>query len=149
MNPDAPSEFERRLQRQPPQTLPPAWRAEILAAAVQAAAARPQPRDSSQRPILVDFLAQIFWPHPRAWAGLAALWLLIAALDFSAREPARPDLARRAPPAAPSPQLRQMLQQQEQMFAELLGPAEKPRSAPHTSQADRPRSQRRPDFFNA
>jgi hypothetical protein len=65
-----PDSLEAELVRQPFQPLPPAWRDEILAAA--AAAATPGWRD-------------YLWPHPRAWAALAAGWVAIAGFLLAGR----------------------------------------------------------------
>jgi len=87
MNPD---ELEKQLADQPRRSVPTAWRSEILAAAraaaVQSAAvnredsapsAEADPR--SVRPWWVQWL----WPCPQAWAGLAAIWVVIAVLQFN------------------------------------------------------------------
>jgi hypothetical protein len=125
---DNPDDFETRLGRQPLKQVPGTWRAEILAAA-QAA----QPATRAARPALFPALTQSFaallWPHPKAWAGLATVWLLIATLHFSMREtPAGPVL----PMARPSPEVLAELRQQHRLYAELMGPNQAPDS-------DRPR----------
>jgi hypothetical protein len=91
-------------------------------------------------------LSALLWPHPKAWGGLAALWLLVLGLNFASREPARSEVARPAIP--PSPQMRALLQQQEQLFAELIGPAEKPVADRPKPVAPQPHSQRREEFLN-
>src|SRR4051812_14850115 len=84
MNPD---DFEQQLQRQPLRPLPADWRAEILQTA-QAAA--PQTSASSNpQPARQSFLATLFWPCPQAWAGLAAVWLAILALNFTTTDQSR------------------------------------------------------------
>jgi hypothetical protein len=60
----------------------------------------------------------IFWPHPRAWAGLAAVWILILAVDFSLRDPA-PVRAEKSAPS--SPEVMVELRQQQRLLAELMG----------------------------
>jgi len=72
--------------------------------------------------------------------------VLILGLNFAAREPSPAEVARETSPL--SPQMREMLQQQEQLFAELVGPSEKPEARPKPA-APQPRSQRRDDFVNA
>jgi hypothetical protein len=141
-------QFERRLQRLAPAKLPPSWRDEILEAA-RATAASPRPSATAPRlpASLGSRLAAWLWPHPTAWAGLAALWLLIAGLNLATREPSRLAVSRPARP--PSPEMRELLKQQEQMFAELVGPMEKPEADRPRPAAPQPRSQRRPDFINA
>ncbi|HWH70732.1 MAG TPA: hypothetical protein VNT26_15185, partial [Candidatus Sulfotelmatobacter sp.] len=135
---------------QPLRSLPPDWRAEILRAARQAAPQRPSVNVSrpSRFAALNSLLASWLWPHPKAWAGLAAVWVVILGLNFATREPSGPELmARQAGP--PSPQMRELLQQQEQLLAELVGPIEKPQASRSQPVAPPPRSQRRGETFNA
>src|SRR5271163_2289160 len=94
--------FETRLKRQPQREIPRAWRREILDAA------RVSERS---RPLLA---ASLFWPHPKAWAALAAAWMAVVGLNFAARDTSSRAVSSQA--ARPSPQLRQMLRQQEQML---------------------------------
>ena len=68
--------------------------------------------------------------HPKAWAGLAAVWILIFAAQFSMRD-ATPVMAEKAAP--PSPEVIVELRQQQRMLAELIG-------ARDTSDADRSKS---------
>ena len=113
-----PDDFESRLQRQPLRQIPHEWRAEVLAAALSAS--RPAPRAS----LLATFnqqLAAIFWPHPRAWAGLAAVWVFIFLLNVSMRD-TTPRLAEKSTP--PSPEVIVELRKQQKLFAELVGPRE-------------------------
>jgi hypothetical protein len=70
-----PDDFESQLQRQIPKPLPPEWRAEILQAARQAAAQ--PPRSTAGWSVWL-------WPCPQAWAGLAAVWMAILALNLAA-----------------------------------------------------------------
>ena len=107
--------FEQRLQRQPLRQVPAEWRREILAAAERTS--RPVPRPS----LLSTFnlqLSTLLWPHPQAWAGLAAVWILIFAVDFSTRDTARVVAEKAAPP---SPEVIVELKQQQRMLAELIG----------------------------
>ena len=81
-------QFEQRLRRQPLTSVPPEWRAEILAAArarQPQSACRTAPA-SSARAAFRDRLAAWLWPHPKAWAGVAAVWIVIAILQFSLRD---------------------------------------------------------------
>jgi hypothetical protein len=70
-----PDDFESQLQRQTLKPLPPEWRAEILQAARQAAAQ--PPRSTAGWSVWL-------WPCPQAWAGLAAVWMAILALNLAA-----------------------------------------------------------------
>ena len=115
-----PDDFEQRLQRQPVRQIPPAWRAEILMAARDAQTVRHASR-STQHSWLSTFnhqLSTVFWPHPKAWAGLAAVWVFIFAVNFSVRDSSLGIAAKSAPP---SPEVIVELKKQQRMFAELVG----------------------------
>ena len=121
-----PDDFEPRLSRQPLREIPPAWRGEILAATNDSL--RPAQRTS----FLATFnskLATIFWPHPKAWAALAAVWIFIIAANFSMRD-SSPGIAEKSTP--PSPEVIVELRKQQLLLAELIGPRE-------SRDADRPR----------
>ena len=123
--------FERRLKQQPLREIPADWRSQILAAA-QPHAPRPAPRASfwSTFNLQPSTFNLLLWPHPKAWAGLAAVWVLIIGLNLSQRDPApRPGEKTSAPPVATLLALRQ----QQQLLAELSG-------SPEAAEADRPRS---------
>ena len=141
MNRDA--QFEKRLQRQPLREVPSRWREEILEAARAATA----PRHASRITHQVPWWRELFWPCPQAWAALAAAWLLIFALNFAARDSSPAPPFRRA--ALPSREMRELLKAQEQLFAELVGPVEKPLADRPRPVAPMPRSSRRAEFLNA
>ena len=89
---------------------------------------------------------ELLWPHPAAWAALAGVWLVLLAVHFAAPETPPRSVASQSPP---SPQIRELLKQQEQLFAELVGPklnreADRPRTT-----APQPRSSRREEILNA
>ena len=125
------SEFENSLARQPVKQIPPHWRAEILAAADKAQPARHGSlltRDSFLSTIN-HRLSTIFWPHPKAWAGLAVVWVFIFIIHFSMQDKPSATIARAAPP---STEVLVQLRQQQKLYAELVGIHE-------TQDADRPR----------
>jgi hypothetical protein len=127
--------FEQRLRRQPLRQIPGDWRREILASAERAP--RPGPRAS----FLSTFNAQIsaiLWPHPKAWAGLAAVWILIFAVDFSMRDTTPVMTEKTAPP---SPEIIVELKQQQRLLAELIG-ADQARDAEPPGFLPLPRSER-------
>jgi len=140
-------QFEKRLQRLPLRKAPAAWREEILSAARKAESPRHASPVTWQSLIatLNSRLSTLLWPHPRAWAGLAAAWVLICALNFTYRDDAPPASARRAAP--PSPQLREMLREQERLLAELVEDTpvvNRPKTGP-----PRPHSFYRNEFLSA
>ena len=119
MQNDETEPFERHLKRQTLRPIPTQWREEILSAAKAAQPARRSPvKDRSFLSVLNDRVASLLWPHPVAWAGLAAVWILIFALNFSIRDKA-PAMAEKASP--PSPTVVAELRQQQRLYVELLG----------------------------
>lgn len=136
-------QFEKRLSRQPAKSIPSAWRAEILSAAERAADSAHASRITHH----VPWWRELFWPCPQAWAALAAAWLVICTLNFAMREPAPANLARLG--GASSPQLRELLKQQEQLFAELVEPLRTPEAERRRIIAPAPHSSRRGEFRNA
>src|SRR5215472_15522124 len=81
-------DFEKRLQRQPLRQIPPTWRDEILRTVAQNANRNPKPETGniSFLSSLNSKLSTILWPNPKAWAGLAAVWLALFVLHFGSRE---------------------------------------------------------------
>ena len=135
-------QFEHRLQRQPLRPAPSAWREEILSTAERAAGSSHATRNTQY----VPWWRELFWPHPTAWAALAGLWLIMLGVQFVSREVAPQDFARHAPP---SPQIRELLKQQEQLFAELVGPKENREADRPKRIAPQPRSSRREEMLSA
>jgi len=131
------NEFEQKLSRQPLRQVPADWRAEILAAA-----------DVNRREVVRAFtsaatirlrLREIFWPAPTAWAGLAAVWIFIFAVNFSMRD-TFPRIAEKSAP--PSPKVMVELKKQQLLFAELMGPRETPDADRQKIFSPKPRSER-------
>lgn len=123
---DETEQFEHRLSRQPLRQVPPEWRAEIL---VAADVNRRNVRAFTSAATIRSRVREIFWPAPAAWAGLAAVWIFILAVNFSLRD-SSPRLAEKSAP--PSPEVMVELRQQQRLFAELVGSRE-------AREADRPR----------
>ena len=138
-----PDELEQKLQRQPLRQLPAEWRDEILSAAQRTSASHHSSRVTHHS----AWWRELFWPAPRAWAGLAAVWVVILALHFATQEkPTAIEAHRRA--ATPTESLRK-LREREALLAELVelpqpAATDAPKAVP-----PRPRSNRRDEFLNA
>jgi hypothetical protein len=130
------NELEQKLSRQPVRRIPAEWRAEILAAAELPP--RPAPRASflSGRN---QQLSMWLWPHPKAWAGLAAVWILIFTVDFSARDRRQLAAEKSAPPSL---EAMAEVRRQKLLFAQLIGPDELRAAVAPRSFLPRPRSER-------
>jgi hypothetical protein len=144
MNPD---DFEKRLERQPLRQLPGEWREEILSAARQASLPQHAPRTThhaapslSLLSTLHHQLSTLLWPHPVAWTGLAAVWVVILGINLTTQDASRA-LARQASPA--SPQVFMAFQEQERLLSELIGPREAPVAEQPKPRLPRPRSEGR------
>ncbi len=143
-------EFEKHLQSQPLRQVPAEWRQEILSVAQEAARALGAPHTPhyTQAPpsllsTLNHRLSTFLWPHPAAWAGLAAVWLVILGLDL-ATQVGSPLLAQGTTP--PSPQLFMAFQEQQRLLSELIGPREAPVAEQPKQAPLQPRSERRRDL---
>src|ERR1043165_39310 len=133
MNPD---DLEQQLQRRPLRPVPPQCREEILAAALSA-----QPPAQATRPgsrFISSFL-ELLWPAPRAWAALAALWLLLLLVNVRSSGPSQP-MARNI--TIPSSELLLAIQRQSLplLDAPSAPPAETPQPTPPSPRSQRPGS---------
>ena len=123
-----PDDFEQRLQRQSLRQIPAEWREEILREGRRAAVPEIGNAETASSPKLNwrAMLTNIFWPNPQAWAALAAVWILVFAVDFSMRDKA-PVVAEKS---APSPEVIAELKQQQRLLVELIGAREKHDAGP-------------------
>jgi hypothetical protein len=140
-----PDDFEKHLQRQPLRQVPAEWREGVLSAARQAGRPQTAPRAPGDGlwavlSTLNSQLSTLLWPHPVAWAGLAAVWVVILGLSFTSRDAAR-HVAKRA--SSPAPQVFMAFQEQQRLLSELVGPREIPVVERPKAAAPRPRSERR------
>ena len=149
----SPDDFEKRLQRQPLRQIPPEWRQEILSAARHASSPHHASRISHHVPASPSLLSTIhhqlstlLWPQPRAWAGLAAAWLIILGINLTTRD-ASTAVTRHASPV--SPQVFMAFHEQERLLAELLGPRETPVAERPKPSPARPRSERHREMMTA
>ncbi len=109
-------DFEQQLRRQSLRPIPTEWRAEVLVA--MRAAQTTRPPAPSWFSTFRHQLSTIFWPHPKAWTGLAAVWVFIFILNFSMRDKT-PMITEKSEP--PSPEVMVELRQQKRLLAELMG----------------------------
>jgi len=123
------NDLEKQLANQPLKTIPAEWRVDILGAAK----AQSRSKATAPRFNAPHWLRELLWPCPQAWGVLAALWFVIAVLQFATRDGAPSTVKQVADANIVSvAELRREL-------AELLGP---PTQARERSPADRPRSAR-------
>src|SRR5579872_1060049 len=82
---------------------------------------------------------ELIWPCRRAWAGMAALWLVLWAVNSGMSDAPQAAMTARAPSTA---EMFQALEEQRRTLAELLPPANSQPAEPrrHNTQ---PRSERR------
>ena len=109
-------DFEDYLRRQSIRPVPAHWREEILRAA------RPQPQ-----PAVSSWWRQWLWPCPQAWAGLAAVWMVILGINVSMGT--SPSEFAQATPAFSHEALLEFRQQQA-MLTGLIFPEETPEAEP-------------------
>src|ERR1035437_1002053 len=147
----SPDDFEKRLQRQPLRQLPSEWRQEILSAARQTSSPYHASRITHHAPPSRSLLSTIhhqlstlLWPHPVAWAGLAAVWVAILGINLTTRD-ASTAVAKHASPV--SPQVFLAFQEQERLLTELLGPRETPVAERPKAGPAWPRSERRREMM--
>jgi hypothetical protein len=135
-------DFEQRLREQKLRQIPREWREDILRTAHRAA----QPRDASlithhSLSTLGARLSAFLWPNPCAWAGLAAVWLVILAMNLAIRDSVPAAQAKVQVP--PSTATLLILKEQRQLLAELNGALEKREGERPPVSPSRPRSERR------
>ena len=135
---DETEQFENRLSHQPLRKIPGEWRAEILAAC-RGSKVESRGQENFWPSTLASRLSTIFWPHPKAWAALAAVWIFILAVNFSLRDNSSRVAEKFAPP---SPEVIVELKKQQRLFAELMGPRETPDADRQKVFSPKPRSER-------
>jgi|SRR5580692_11380141 hypothetical protein len=90
--------------------------------------------------VLLAFWRELIWPCRRIWAGLAAIWVLIFAVNFSQRDKSEM-MAGKTP--LPSPEMILVFGQQERLLAELTDQKETPVAEPPKLFLPQPRSEGR------
>ena len=125
-------DFDKRLQRQTLRPIPHKWRSEILDVARRAG--DPQPSTFDSQP--TSWWRELLWPSPQAWAGFAAVWVVVLLLNLASRDPVR--VAKTSKPA-PAPELFAALREHRRLLAELIGTP--PLPEPQKPFEPRPRSE--------
>ncbi|HKW31176.1 MAG TPA: hypothetical protein VJT54_17765 [Verrucomicrobiae bacterium] len=88
---------------------------------------------------------ELIWPCRRIWMGLAAVWVVILAVNFSAHDTEL--VAGKSPP--PTPEMILTFRQQERLLAELIGPNEPRVAVPPKPFSPRPSSERQFEILKA
>ncbi len=154
LNNDRAADFEQRLKRVAPRKIPSAWRAGILTTARARSSRREEAQTSAPaaRPsflsTLIHQLSTSLHPHRAAWGSLAAVWLVILALNLTDRDQsARAQTASITPP---SPQALAAWRQQRRELAGLTDPTPaRPIVTPTKQTLPQPRSNRRDECLAA
>ena len=94
--------------------------------------------------ILNNIWRELILPSRRIWAGLAAVWILILAVNFSLRDHSQTVMAK-----VPSPEMVSTFREQEELLTELIGPADPPVAEPQKPYVPRPSTRRFPDVVTA
>ena len=95
---------------------------------------------------ILSGIPSVFWrelvlPSRVIWTGLAAVWLLILAANFSMRDHSAIKMAKQAP------EMIMTFRQQQQLLSELLGPDGPPIAEAKKSYSPRPASERRVELL--
>jgi hypothetical protein len=99
----------------------------------------PHSAGETEIPFVLRLGRELILPRPRAWAAVAAMWVVIFALKLST--PGTPQVV--VQKSSASPEVLAEVRQQKLLFAELVGVV-KPRVAvPAKSASPQPRSDRR------
>jgi hypothetical protein len=136
-----PDNFEQQLQRQTIRKIPETWRSQVLSAAQRADESKPWRTALNS---LKAHVVALLWPSPKAWVGLATVWLVIALINVKTGD--RRVVIARTPGAT-----RELVipwKDQERLLSEAIHFQESPDSAPQPSSptpVPRPRSERRND----
>lgn len=112
--------FEERLRKQILRQAPPQWREEILEVAMRSAQTAAPAKACHVAPAqhsLAMVLRQYLWPHPAAWAGVAAIWIAGILLQLNSLGPVNPSSAPGQPIGATP---RSLLVRQHQELSHLL-----------------------------
>jgi len=102
-------------------------------------AAVPEFRVAGTATLPMSIWRELIFPCRRIWAGLAAVWIVILAVNLSMRDHS-PAVAMKSPPTS---EMIMAWRQQQQLLTELIGPNETRAAAPPKPFAPQPRSEGR------
>ena len=86
---------------------------------------------------------ELVLPSRWIWGGLAVIWLVLLAANFSMRDHSKIKIAK----SPPSPEVIMAFRQQQQLLSELIGPDDPPAARPQKPYSPRPASERRLELF--
>ncbi|MEN9575333.1 MAG: hypothetical protein RL514_3188 [Verrucomicrobiota bacterium] len=145
MNPDS---FEQRLSRQPLRPVPAEWRDAVLARAgdlqSRSLFAAMASDGEYKSPAHASLWERLFGPNPLAWAGLAAVWVLLFAVNRSGSESATSSASRASQQSETA--VAEIVRERRREMAELLNLDEPRATLPARDALPPKRSQRREDF---
>lgn len=87
---------------------------------------------------------ELILPSRWIWAGLATVWLVLLAANFSMRDHSENKMAK-----SPSPQVIMAFRQQQELLSELIGPDDRSVAEPQKKYSPRPASERRLELLMA
>jgi len=146
--------FEEQVRRQPVRPVPGHWRAAILAAADRASCADASEATAASgaasgtkghlgAEVLISWRERL-WPSPLAWSALAAVWLVIFALNLGMpRERASVSSSRSTPASRSKSAFSEQRQILAGLFQEQALPAAVPAPMPARRREAQPRSETR------
>jgi len=116
-------DFESQLRKRRFRRMPGEWREEILRTAEAARLA-----EQRTSPWAWVWWRELFWPSPRAWAGLAVAWCVILLVNVP--NSGSPGMATAAPPdRILNEETATFLREQRRMLAELIGAPQQPEAS--------------------
>jgi hypothetical protein len=94
--------------------------------------------ETGRMPVLRLIWLELIWPSRRIWSGLAVVWVLIFAANFSMRDHAEVPMAKAPAPA----EMAATFKQEQELLAQLIGPDEPVVAEPQKKYIPRPSSWR-------